>query len=81
MIKEESRFQNSTIFEGMTSIRAILDNLKESKTNARKIHKILIDSAKLKSKSKEIGYLKKMSQLFNFEIEETTKEVLKALAD
>lgn len=76
MIKEESRFKESTIFEGMTSIRAILDNLKESKPNARKIHKILIDSAKLKSKSKEIGYLKKMSQLFNFEIEETTKEVI-----
>ena len=68
MIKEESRFASSTVFEGMTSIRAILDNLKEGKKNARAIEKILYDKEKEKSKSKEIGYLKKMSELFGFEI-------------
>ena len=41
MIKEETRFAESTVFEGMTSIRAIIDNLKENKENARKISKIL----------------------------------------
>lgn len=78
MIKEESRFKESTIFEGMTSIRAILDNLKENKPNARKIEKILIDKDKIKSKSKEIGYLKKMSELFDFSIEETSKEIIES---
>ena len=39
MIKEENRFVSSTIFEGMTSIRALIDNLKENKKNARKIEK------------------------------------------
>ena len=68
MIKEETRFKESTIFEGMTSIRAILDNLKENKPNARKIEKILYDKDKLKSKAKEIGYLKKMADLFHFEM-------------
>ena len=69
MIKEADRFISSTVFEGMTSIRAVLDNLKENKSNARRIEKILIDKEKLKSKSKEIGYLRKMAETFDFEIE------------
>ena len=76
MIKEEERFKSSTVFEGMTSIRAILDNLKDNKNNARKIKKILIDKDKLVSKSKEIGYLRKMSEIFNFEIEVTNEEAI-----
>ena len=74
MIKEESRFASSTVFEGMTSIRALLDNLKDGVKNARKIEKILYDKDKAKSKEKEIGYLTKMSELFGFEIISTTKE-------
>ena len=80
MIKEESRFKGSTIFEGMTSIRAVLDNLKENKPNARKIEKILFDREKIKSKAKELGYLKKMSELFGFIIEETTNEVINSFS-
>ncbi len=76
MIKEESRFKSSTVFEGMTSIRAVLDNLKENKENARKIEKILIDKEKLEAKAKEIGYLKKMAEIFNFEIEITSEEAI-----
>ena len=68
MIKEESRFASSTVFEGMTSIRAIIDNLKENIPNARKITKILFNKNKEKSKYKELGYLKKMGELFGFEV-------------
>lgn len=78
MIKEESRFKDSTVFEGMTSIRAILDNLKENKPNSRQIQKILVDKNKLKSKAKEIGYLRKMSEIFGFSIEETTNDVIES---
>lgn len=74
MIKEESRFSTSTVFEGMTSIRAILDCLKESKPNARKILEILYDKDKEKSKFKELGYLKKMGELFDFPVRSTTSE-------
>ena len=74
MIKEESRFQDSCVFEGMTSIRALLDNLKDGKENARKIEKILYDTQKEKSKAKELGYLKKMAELYSFEIEGVTAE-------
>ena len=68
MIKEESRFATSTVFEGMTSIRALLDNLKENVSGARKIEKILFDKSKLKSKEKEFRYLNKMAELFSFEL-------------
>lgn len=76
MIKEESRFVNSCVFEGMTSIRALLDNLKEGKENARKIEKILFDKEKEKAKGKELGYLRKMAEMFGFIVEETTAEVI-----
>ena len=68
MIKEESRFASSTTFEGMTSIRALLDNLKDDVVGARKIEKILFDKSKLKSKEKEFRYLNKMAELFGFEL-------------
>ena len=73
MIKEESRFATSTVFEGMTSIRALIDNLKSGVENARKIEKILYDKEKSKSKEKEINYLTKMAELFDFEIIPSTK--------
>ena len=76
MIKEESRFKSSTIFEGMTSIRAVLDNLKDNKQNARRIEKILIDEKKQQQKAKEIGYLKKMAELFDFKIEFSNEETI-----
>ena len=76
MIKEESRFADSLVFEGMTSIRALLDNLKEGKENARKIEKVLFDKEKEKAKGKELGYLKKMAELFGFTVEGTTAEVI-----
>ena len=76
MIKEESRFKDSCVFEGMTSIRALLDNLKENKVNARKIEKILFDNEKEKAKSKELGYLRKMAELFEFQVEGTNADII-----
>lgn len=68
MIKEETRFESSTVFEGMTSIRALIDNLKENKPDARIISQIWYDAGKEKAKAKEIGYLKKMGELFAFSV-------------
>ena len=47
MIKEEKRFSNSTLFEGMTSIRAVLSS---ENAGARTIEKVLYDRAKEKAK-------------------------------
>ena len=63
----------------MTSIRALLENLKSGKENARKIDKILFDTEKSSSKSKELSYLKKMSEKFGFAIEKADGETIDSL--
>ena len=60
MQKEESRFSNSTVFEGMTSIRAVI-NGGYSEKNDRKIEKILYDPEKAPKIGKNLGYLKAIS--------------------
>lgn len=63
----------------MTSIRALLENLKNGKENARKIEKILFDREKSSGKAKELSYLKRMSEKFGFAIEETDAENINSL--
>ena len=75
MQKEILKFQDSTVFEGMTSIRAILRGI-DSGINDRKIEKILFDKKKLNKISKEVGYLKAVSEKYGYEIIETTGEEL-----
>lgn len=78
MQKEETKFINSTVFEGMTSIRAIIKGI-ESGINDRKIEKILFDKGKRSKISKELGYLKAISGNFGFEIIETNGEELEKI--
>ena len=47
MQKEVSKFIDSTVFEGMTSIRAIIRGI-DSGVNKRAIKKILFDKDKIK---------------------------------
>lgn len=67
MKKEESRFSDSLIFEGMTSIRACI-HAWENGISDRKIKRIMVDEEKLKRKSGEISYLKAMSRKLGFEL-------------
>lgn len=60
MIKEESRQGASLYFEGMTSIRAVIAASK-SGVSDRRIVKVYVDRERLKSKEKEISYLKSES--------------------
>lgn len=71
MQKEELKFKDSTVFEGMTSIRAILRGI-DAGINDRKIEKILFDKDKLKKISKEVGYLRAVSEKYGYEVIETT---------
>ncbi len=73
MIKEETRFVDSCVFEGMTSIRAILSAIDQGISD-RKILKILFDQEKIKKISKEIGYLKAVSEKYRFELQGSTAE-------
>lgn len=70
MQKEELKFKDSTVFEGMTSIRAILRGI-DAGVNDRRITKILFDKDKLKKISKELGYLKAVSSQYGYEIIES----------
>jgi 23S rRNA (guanosine2251-2'-O)-methyltransferase len=73
MQKEEIKFQNSTVFEGMTSIRAIIKG-RELGINCRRIEKILFDSEKIGKISKYIGYLRAVSKVHDFDIVESNAE-------
>ena len=75
MQKEETKFLNSTVFEGMTSIRSVL-NGGYSDNNDRKIEKILFDPEKAGKIGKNLGYLKAISSERGFSIEEKKREYL-----
>lgn len=67
-IKEEQKFNNSNIFEGMSSISALIKSI-DSKRNDRKIERILFDSSKTKSKYKELGFLKARANDLGYSLE------------
>ena len=78
MQKEDIRFVDSTVFEGMTSIRQILRGI-DGGINSRKIHKILYDNKRIKKISKDIGYLKAISKKYGFSVEESDEDHLSAI--
>ncbi len=69
---------DTVLFEGMTSIRAILDGAQNG-IHDRRILRILIDSEKKKSKAKEIAYLTAAQKQWQFSITECTAEELDAI--
>ena len=79
MIKENERFKDSCVFEGMTSIRAILKGIDEG-TNSRKLITVYVDKNKIRKNAKTIGYLKAVSDKYGFSVEEATSECIEELA-
>ncbi len=73
MKKEASRQEDSLVFEGMTSISAVING------KNRSIEKVLIDKEKLSSKRKQIDYLTHRSKELGFEIEYTTEAEIEKL--
>ena len=79
MVKKEcDKFNNSNIFEGMSSISALLKSI-ENKSNDRRITKIIFSEEKLKSKSRELYFLKKQAEKHGFDIEITSPESIDML--
>ena len=78
MQKEDIKFLDSTVFEGMTSIRAIISSI-DAGTNTRKIEKILFDKDKLSKIHKEIGYLRAVSSKYNFDVCDSNAEELEKI--
>ena len=79
MIKEATRFKDSTVFEGMTSIRAIIKGIDQGE-NSRRIRTILFDKEKIHKNAKTVAYLKAVSEKYGFAVEETTAEVIEDVA-
>lgn len=79
MIKEETRFETSCIFEGMTSIRAIIKRMDDERYD-RKIKTVLFDDNKYSKNAKNIGYLKAVSEKYEFSVEKSTSEYIERLA-
>lgn len=78
MQKEEIKFCDSTVFEGMTSIRAIIKSIDEGR-NTRRILKILFDKEKSSKISKELGYFRAVSSRYGFEIVESSSGELEKI--
>ncbi len=79
MIKEEIRFADSTVMEGMTSISALLA-ARESSINDREIREILYDGEKKNKKAREIGFLSAKCAALRIPLRETTSERINAIS-
>lgn len=71
MQKESIKFQDSLYFEGMTSIRAIMEGI-DSGVNDRRIVSILFDEQKISKNAKTIGYLKAVSSKYNYDLQKAS---------
>ena len=76
MIKESSKFTDGLVFEGMTSISAVINS---PSSNDRKITKIIYDASKEKSKYKELAFLRHKSVELGFELFSATADEINAL--
>lgn len=75
MIKEALRQADSVIFEGMTSINAVLNA-----DNGRRIVKVYFDKEKTSSKRRELSFLKHASDKHGFQLELISRDEIDAIA-
>lgn len=69
--KEAEKFVNSNIFEGMTSISALLKSY-EFGFNDRKIEKVLYNESRISKHYREYAFLCRMSELHGFTLEKSS---------
>ena len=77
-VKEDQKFAKSAVFEGMTSIRAIISGI-DSGVNDRRISTILYDKEKSSKNTKVLGYLKAVSSKYKYELKESDDSELEKL--
>ena len=70
MVKKETYLNcpDVNVFEGMTSISAILNNCEQNIAKGRTIVRVLVDESKAKSKARELSYLRKMALKYEFDV-------------
>lgn len=79
MEKEYEKFHSSDIFEGMTSIRAVIKAFDSGISN-RRITEIIYSSERSKARFKELGYLSKVAPQYGFTMHEVSDEELNSIA-
>ena len=65
MQKEEIKRKDSSVMEGMQSIRSVIAG-NQAGVNDRKIEEILVDREKVKAVARELGWLKRLSAEMGF---------------
>ena len=75
--QENKKFASTNIFEGMTSISAVINH---SETSGRRIEKVLIDACKKIKKAPEIAFLQAKSKELGFSLEWVDNETLDEIA-
>ena len=81
MLKEELKFENSTVLEGMTSISALI-KAKEEQINDREIIKILVDKSKIYKNARQLSFLKaKRKELLDAEKDTSDDTYIPTLED
>ena len=81
MKKEYSRFEDSTVFEGIVSVRTLIEIMTEGGiSNDRKIQKLLISRDRAEKEKKELSWLGHRAEELGFEIELTEREVIDTVA-
>lgn len=79
MKHEESRFEQSNIFEGMVSFRALINGIENSITD-RQILKVVYDKAREKKLIGHLSYIKAMSYKYGFEVYPVESEEIDSVA-
>lgn len=79
MKKEESRFIESTVMEGMISFRAVIAGMKTG-VNTRTITKVIYDEKKEKSLASHLRYIRAMGKEYGFPVEKVTGDEIASLA-
>lgn len=77
-MKEREKFENSNVFEGIVSFRAVLSAIISGKSD-RKILKLFYDTANVKKKAKELSFLKAKSYELGYELLLVEKNVIDEL--
>lgn len=78
IIKEDEKYRNSNVFEGMPSISAVIKSVELGLSN-RKITAIRFDKSKKRSKSKELAFLTAKSHSLNFSINFTDSQTIDSM--
>ncbi len=76
MKKEYSRFDTSTVFEGMVSLRTLISVMEKGEKNDRRIKTVYYSSERAKKEKKELSWLQHRGEELGFAIKLTEPQLI-----